>query len=519
MVLVSIVVIGYMARDFWFFRDGWDYLAMRDIGSLDSLLSPRAGHWTIPTVVAFRALYGLVEMDYWPWYYLPRLLLYGGMALVFWRVLRWRGTDLWLALGVYGVMLFYGTTGRQTGHSLGNPLAHTVLLIACVMVTKIQTPRRWHQLVLAGVFTLGVVSAGLGVVWFVGIGAALVLSGRARRWWPALLVPAAVYGTWYTTYGSSAGNTPALDLQAFLGAPDKGLQLLSTAAAEVFALPAEYGPIFLLAVLAGIATLVVSNRFGMFEGALLSSLAVYMLLIVLVRLEAGERPDSGRYLFTVGFILLLMFLPHIPVPKQWDVYALIGGLILVMGVGHVRELRQGISNWEELSRESQPVVTAAAKLLSDDEPFVKQAPVEDFTTGPLTAERLLNVISEQWPPRTSSTRESTREARAQLRMAIRPGDESRGRPVVFQEDANDGGCLALARGERARGQVRGPGAIVLKYAKDAKVRLRWEDRYGIGRRTTKLKKKNISIVIAPPDGDTTMSIRNESDKLWVCGVA
>ena len=70
-IVVEVVAVGlylWLGRGQWFFLDDWDFLANRELTSVDDLLRPHNEHWSTVGIVLYRAAWNVVGIKaYWPY--------------------------------------------------------------------------------------------------------------------------------------------------------------------------------------------------------------------------------------------------------------------------------------------------------------------------------------------------------------------------------------------------------------------------------------------------------------------
>ncbi len=204
-IAASTVVLLLNARSLWFFGDEWAFIYYRALSGGDgpSVLAAHNEHWSTIPLVLYRGMWQIVGLQHYPiWTLMPITALMVGSVGMF-LLLKRAGASAWTA-AVCGIVLAWNGSGEDTlwAFQVGFLGSLTFGILACLAVQE-TTSRR--GLVLANVLAVAaLMSSGLGipmVAWMALF--ALMLRG----WRTALgvgVVPTAVYGLWYLTYGTDA---------------------------------------------------------------------------------------------------------------------------------------------------------------------------------------------------------------------------------------------------------------------------------------------------------------------------
>lgn len=512
--LGAMALVGWMARDTWFIQDHWDFIAAREAGSLDDLFRPHAGHWQTYTVLLNRGLYAVFGMDYVPGYLLPRVLFPAAVAFAVWLAMRWRGADPWLAGSVYGVLLVSGVSGWHTSATIGNSLAHLAALAAAAIVARGDGSSRRDVALLAIVLTVAVSASGLGIAVYLGTALVVAVTGTIRRWYPALVVPAAAFTTWWLAYGRDGGLDPDTSLDTILGAPKVALDLLASSLASSAALSDGFGPV-LAVVLAGFVVLLV-GRLGRFEGVLLGAALAYVPMVVLGRVAAGQaNADAWRYAYVLTMLLVPAIVPHVRL-RAPNVRALVVGGVLLLLVANLGQLRSNVDFWERRSTQSRKVVEAAATLIAAGEPALAEASPDPRRDGVLTVAGVRRLLSDGWEPAGGDASPRVQEeARGNIRMEVVAGAGPRGPGPATDSALDEEGCIAVEGDDPLRLTVAGGDVSVT--GSGALVRLAWEDGYGPGILDLDLGSDERTIRFADVPG-AIVTVTAEEGAARVCGL-
>ena len=519
--VASMVLVAWLARDLWFFADAWDFVAFRDLNSLDSLLEPHGGHWSTPTVVLNRVLYSLAGLDYWPWHYIPRLIAYGGLCLVCWHTIRWRGADPTIALGVLGVLLVFGSSGWHNAATVGNPIALSASLVVARVLQDHDRPGPRERLLVGGLLALA--SAGLGVAILSGTSLAVLLARRLGRWWPSLAGAWAVYGIWYLSYNRGGSTTVDRSTNTLLEAPSVALEVIEAGLERTLQTPATWGATLSIAVGAAIVFLAARRRLGLFEGVFLATALAYLAMVVLTRIAAGQAQINAiRYGYNLTFLLVPVLIPQIRVHGNRALRWGLLGLIIAVGAGNVRQLDISTNFWEVRSQASRQVVETTAALIAAGEPADPTSAV-DFRAGMLRVSGVQRLVADGWTPDGSDNPELQASARGQLRMRILPTANIRPGGVLTDVPIEDG-CAVVPPDATLTTRVVDATTLRVEGPRNSIVRLLWLDDFGPGERliefTDALSTGRAFVSIVNPDAGAELTVvAPPQGRTTVCGLA
>ena len=167
----AVALMCWVGRGMWFRLDVFDFLVGREAGSLESWLRPHAGHLQWVAVGMHRLLYGLFHLDFWPWYYLPAIVGYAGLALLLWRVLLRRGADRGVAWVAYLTVLFLGVSAFLSSIAVGGLIVLALLLVVAHRLDGDAAPSLLAKVLVSAALLVMVTSSSLGVA---GTGACLL---------------------------------------------------------------------------------------------------------------------------------------------------------------------------------------------------------------------------------------------------------------------------------------------------------------------------------------------------------
>jgi hypothetical protein len=206
--VLSIPLLAFFGRDWWFWADDWDFLAARTGGDAGDLFRGHYQHWTTLPILAYRGLWFVFGIRS----YLPYQLLVIAahiVAVALLRVvMRRAGVSPWMATLVALVFLFFGAGAENI------LIAFQITFVGSLVFGLVQLlladhegawdRRDWLGLV-AGF--AGLMCSGVAVAMTIVVGVAMLLR---RGWRIALLhtAPLAIaYGIWslVSPDGSNAG--------------------------------------------------------------------------------------------------------------------------------------------------------------------------------------------------------------------------------------------------------------------------------------------------------------------------
>ncbi|MEJ7583566.1 MAG: hypothetical protein WKF43_05620 [Acidimicrobiales bacterium] len=345
-VLVALPVIMYQGREQSFFLDEWDFLAGRELASLDDLLRPHNEHWSTLPIVVYRVLYRLVGLHhYWP-YQVCVVLLHLLCAVLLRVVMRRAGVDPWIATAAASLFAFLGS-GREniefafqigfTG-SLALGLAHLLL-------ADHDGPFGRRDIVGLACGLAGLLCSGVGVTMTAIVGATVLLR-RGGRMAIAHTAPlAGIFLLWFVLYGRdsySAEHGSVSQVASFMG----------NAVVNAFARMGQVGGAgFVLGALL-VAGLVLAlrtptperRRYAAPAGLLLG--AVLFLALVgygraAVDLFGQEESEASRYVHLVSAMVLpALALSASLLGQRWRPLLAVGAAALLVGLpGNIEALR------------------------------------------------------------------------------------------------------------------------------------------------------------------------------------
>lgn len=419
-VLAASAVVGVSASRWWFHSDAWDFLTNRSFSAPLTILKPHAGHWQTPTTLLYLTIKSLAGMDFWPWFFLPRLVGWACLSLWIWFTLRKQGTHPAPALASLVVISILGSSGWQDLSTIGNILVLAAAYATASILAGVPTQKgRWA---LFFWLLLAVTSSGLGVAVLAGAITTAVLSKKLRRHYlTVMLAVGVIYTTWYVTIGRTTDSVPGFTRGLTL-LPKGTLELLGNAAVWLFQTGFDADRwIFAVPVLLGVVWILVARRTTPFQLTMLFTAGAYIAMVILVRVAGGlAQLGAVRYAQNLILLLIPVFLPLVSRTAGRAVVTLTTMSFLVIAPPNFTAEQHIIDFWENRAQASREVVETAAELIEDGEPWVATASIDPPRAGVLTARGLQRLIGQGWKPAPSRTSEEIIEqARGDLRFDVR----------------------------------------------------------------------------------------------------
>ena len=521
LALVSIALVVPTATELWFVQDSWDFLTQRSLSSPLTMLEPHAGHWQSPTAVLYQILLETVGLDYWPWYFIPRLVGYAGLGLLVWWTLRQRGAEPVIALGVLSVMLVLGASGWHNASTIGNLIVLASLYVVALIVANSQEVNRRDLAVVGSLMILAIASSSLGLAAVAGLAISIGLYGRLRFWWPSIAVAVAVYGAWFMTLGGSRGPGPDLRFETLARVPGWTIEVFSAGLEKVLAIPPGLGVFVFVGMIGVIIVLAVRGKLGIFEISFLMVTVVYLAMITLVRIAAGQAQTGAvRYGFNLTFLLVPVLVPHLRFNVRRYVQIPVLAILIWLAIANLKDLNSVHGFWEARGQASREIVETAAALIAAGEPAVPTTSIDFPRAGMLTAARLEELVDEGWLPVGSSSESIIRLARGDLRVSVRPTGRIGG--VAPTAAHGEAGCREIIPGESLILNVVRGGTISVEGLAGSSASLEWVDQHGIGIRHITLGGRGeqaMYVTLAAPDDQAEVTITTDSNPVIVCGLA
>jgi hypothetical protein len=205
---LTLVVLGSRLT---FFNDDWYFLLQRPGLTADSVFAPHNGHLSALAVLIYKALVGLFGLES----QLPFRLVLGAavasVGIVLYLLVSERAGPL-VGLLAATIVVFLGPAWEDLLWSFQIGLVGSLATgIAALLALEQESPRRSAVACLALVCSISL--SDLGLAFVVAAAIAILVQGRPAQLW-IVAVPAALFGTWWISYGSDApSNVSAANLR------------------------------------------------------------------------------------------------------------------------------------------------------------------------------------------------------------------------------------------------------------------------------------------------------------------
>ncbi len=513
-VAVGAVLVAVWSRNVWFYSDVWDFLALRRVTDVESILRPHFGHWQVPAALQTRLLYAISGMEFWPVHYLPRAIAWGGMSVFSWWVMRRRGAHPAAALGAVAVItVFAGSYYFQAAH-IGALLAIASAIGAAMIIDARPEPARRDLLAVYALMQLAVMSAGIGVSSLLGMGLGLLIVRRLGRWFWPLFAAGASYAIWFLAFdvlnesAAQAARTP-------LEVPGAVVVNVRNLLVNITGLPSLLGwPLFVLAVGAGV-WLIAKRRLSVFDVVLLASAFVYLILVSRTRANV----ERGAVATNVALLLAPFIVSHIVLTKRRVVVA-VAVLFAALVVSHGIRLEADIDERIATINESRATVESMAALIDRGDAYVPELKLTDLTSSSqLTLAGVDRLVREGWDP-GPPVEESSALVRLRVSLFSEPAAWESTIEAVAGKHRRDG-CIIAFDGEPVAVSIDGSAQLEIRADMKTSVIVDWIDGDSIGTTTlTKIRRQFREIYVGSPDGLATVWFTpvEPVGKILLCGV-
>jgi hypothetical protein len=512
--VVSMVFIGYHARNYWFRYDNFIIISNRKFGSLNDWFRPHLDHWLTWTVLLSRGLFGRVGMHYWPWWYVPRLIGHALVAFLVWRTLLYRGADRLIAFGAYLILLVLAVSYFLDALTAANYVLFPCLILVAIVVSEVERPRPRH-LVLVGACLLAAISAnGYGLSVLLAVMLVTALRRRFLRWAPALVPPMLALVVWYARYKSKLPKHRHAHTVGFVrDAVDSAFVVVRTAVENTLGLPGPLAVLVMLAMVGLLGRLAYERRLGMFDAIMTFTLLLVLATLAYARTTHLGVAETVRYGYACVLVITLLVVPHLRLPSSRIAQAAAAAVLIALVAFNTVSLSRRL---DETGRTSQSIREAAettAALIVRGEPYSRHR-VLWRGVDPVVMQRLVN---DGWRPKRSPDVAVVNYARHQMHGVIM-GDPARrvyyATPHVAPEalGVDAGGCLRVTRPKAIYLRVSGPGS----FSVSRRVQVTWTDDRGTDDETI----DGGVIGVTMPEGRVTLRVRTFRGKpTLICSLA
>jgi hypothetical protein len=523
-VLLAVLAMGlvaYWARGMDFVSDDWNFLATRDLADPISLLRPYTGHLSLTAATVFAGMRELVGFDYWPWWYLPRLIAHAALGLLLWRVWLRRGADRVIAFGAFGLFLVLGLSYFQKPSGIGNYVSLAVAVTAAWLIASEDHPSWPRRAALAGCLVVGFASSSLTIATTLALFLVLLLTGRLARWWSSLFIAIILYGAWFWYARSGemlAGRfgavteTLAVEPLAFLSA---GVDLVVRTLPGLLGVPlavggrptniTAIGVVLALALAVWLGFLIVRRRLGRYEATLLLAALLYLGMVVGNRILVHEElVGRAQYQFTLATLLLGALVPTIRLPRGIPVRVLVAigfGAILI---GNLISLQSGLHDMGRRAASSRVIAETAGEMVIVGEPVASRS--AKLGVPVLNVNLLEQVIERGFPHQLHP--EAERRVRSLLRIAVLPDSTD-----TTKQEAD---CIPVTR-EIRRTSVTG-NTLTIRTPTGTRLLATSTDEFGFGRRVIAAPEDRFRLQFAPAKDSMTWSLNPAGTETIVCGL-
>jgi hypothetical protein len=377
-LLASAVVLLYLARDFTFIQDTWNFLLERRGSSPDTFLKPHNEHIVVLPVAIEKLLIAVFGMTS----ALPERLVLTAMllataALAFVYVRRRVGP--WPAVIAAALLSFLGPSWTILLWPFQTVIVGSVLcgVAALLMLDRDDRAGDARACVL---LVLSVLFSAIGVSFALGAAVDALVRRRERgllaRAYVAA-VPLLVYVAWYLGWGHEAQNYLSLDnvlhspvylLEGFASSIDSLLGL-STVDVNDVGEPAWGRPLLIVAVGLVIWGYGKGRSFSPRLWPVLAAAASYWLLAGF-NYFAGRPPVAGRYGYAGAVFVLLIAADLLRGVRFSRNALLIGGAVTVFAVASnlaaLRDGRDWLENLSVLTKADTAAIEIAERTVPDE---------------------------------------------------------------------------------------------------------------------------------------------------------
>ncbi len=497
--IVSMIVIGRLARDFWFRFDNFDLLADREITHLDDWLRPHRGHWLTWTVLLSRGLHATVGLDYWPWWYLPRLIGHAGLAFLVWWTVRHRGADRVIAAGAYAALLVLALSYFHDGLTLANYVVFPALIVSALLISEVEVPSTRHLVIMGVALLMAVMANGYGPAVLASVALVAIATRRFRRWAPALVPPAVIYACWYLWYRSEVNqHADSPGAGSVTAVAESSLVVVRSAFENTLGLPAVLAVVALLVTVGFVIHLFRRGRLDRFDGVMIVTLGATLGLLGLAR--AASQPGAetrARYGYAMVIVLTLLVVPHLPAARSRFTRVAVVVALVAVAVFNAVSLSRRLDERELVIRDIRADAEATGAMIAAGEPYVSYV---NLGQG-VSPHQIEHLVDRGWRPELPMDATRIDHIRTRLRIATHPiaaaEDISPGAsPIAAGVDTE--GCLSLTDPDSVSLELTGEGSILV----DGRARISRTDRFGTVSRTT----ADAVVGLAAPDEETEVTL-------------
>lgn len=436
--VLSVPLLAFWGRNWWFWADDWDFLAARRGGDAGDLFRGHYQHWTTVPILAYRGLWSLFGIrSYLPYQLLVIAAHLGAVALLR-VVMRRAGVSPWMATLTAVVLVFFGSGAENILIAFQITFVGSLFFgLAQLVLADHEGPwdrRDWLGL-LAGF--AGLMCSGVAVAMTIVVGIAMLLR-RGRRIALLHTAPLAVAYAIWSGVGPDGSGAGVYRTQS----PLQVIKFVAIGAGSAFGRLGQVpgvGLVLGIVMLFGLGWTLRDLGLGAVRGrlalpaALLVGAVVFLLVTGLVRSgQAGPiagsvsvgpgRARQSRYVYLiVAMALPALALAADAVARRRRLFAIPVVMILLVGVpGNVRKLAT-FTDQSLLDRQAfRTAVLEAPRLPRAAELPPETSPATPTRFAGLTLGWLINSLPSgrvPAPRRLTATEIATQT----MRLALRPG--------------------------------------------------------------------------------------------------
>ncbi len=361
--LVVFAWVLYLTSYKNFYYDEWNFVVSGRQWNLSSFLLPHNEHWTTLPIFVWKLLFIVVGLRSHIPYQAVQLAVHLAAVFLLFALVRRRSGDLpAFAAGLSLLVIGGGAINIVWAFQI-TFLGSIAFGLLAMLLLEGDPPSR-SRLVLASIALLAsLMCSAVGLAFFIAVGVELLVDPRRRRFWPALVAPAAIFAAWWIVYGAELPGSPGAcfgtdcSQTTFLAdVHRRGLSLgyvatlvsfvelgLATSAGSIFALP-DAGPALfpLLAILVAFLWYR-ERRIQSWQVGMVAGIVAWFTLVGAGRAWLGTKAATDSHYAYVGAVFLLPLLADaahkLPWGRPWrPMFAIALALVLVANALQVRDL-------------------------------------------------------------------------------------------------------------------------------------------------------------------------------------
>lgn len=285
-------LVLWLSRGMTFFSDEWAFIERRSLADLGTWLAPHNEHWWTLPVIAYRVLVETVGLTTYVPYVAAVLALHLLVVGLVHREVK-RSAGGVVAVGATAILAFLGSGfenlywGFQTGF-----VGATAAGLAALSVIG-GPATRTRAISAATLLTIGLMSAGVALVFLAAVGLEVLLKPTWRRWLPLFAVPVVVYSAWFVSIGRAGiGAVREPTLSTVLRVPEFVAQGFGNALGSILGIGPQVGLIAAAVVIAGGVT---AWRGRVPVRALAAGVAIALLYALIAVSRAGVMEGQVHY--------------------------------------------------------------------------------------------------------------------------------------------------------------------------------------------------------------------------------